>query len=381
MKSRRGFTLIELLVVIAIIAVLIALLLPAVQAAREAARRSQCVNNLKQLALTVQNYHDVNGCIPPSGSYWASSTPDANNRSSLLNFSMKARLLPFMEQTPIYNAINYSFAAYIYNDGNDPNLTAGSAKIAVFLCPSDNAVGHPDPYASPSNYPNNAGLARFYNGYECDGPAWYLGTDSNLKRVQSLASVTDGTSNTAIFSEFVKGSGRGISSTSKNGVGMYYSGAAARNAFNGQPNPMFQHYQDCRNNGTTLFIVASKTFTTQETITNAESAKRWFLTSKAPDSGATPTEADVCKHFVALSTNMAAVTAFGIAKENMFEFWDWVGGRYSLCSAIGLPIALSIGYDRFIELLTGCHEVDEHFRTTPFQDNLPVLMVCVHSIE
>jgi len=252
MNSRRGFTLIELLVVIAIIAVLIALLLPAVQAAREAARRSQCVNNLKQLALTVQNYHDSNGCIVPSGSYWSATTNDPNGHGPLLNFSMKARCLPFMEQSAIYNAINFSFTAYMYNDGSDTNLTAASAKISTFLCPSDMAVGHPDPYASGSNYPNNAGLARYYNGYECDGPAWYLGTDANLKRIQTLASVTDGTSNTAIFSEFVKGNGRSITSTSKNGVGMVYSGASARNAFDGQPNPMFLHYQDCRNKGTTM---------------------------------------------------------------------------------------------------------------------------------
>jgi hypothetical protein len=129
-------------------------------------------------------------------------------------------------------------------------------------------------------------------------------------------------------------------------------------------------------NDTTLFIVASKTFTTQETITNAESAKAWFLQSHSQTSPeCTPSNADVAKHFVALSTNTAGVTAFGIAKENMFEFWDWVGGRYSLCSAIGLPIVLSIGYANFVELLEGCHEIDEHFRTTDFAHNIPVIMV------
>ena len=250
MRSRRGFTLIELLVVIAIIAVLIALLLPAVQSAREAARRSQCVNNLKQLGLAVQNYHDVNGCIPPSGVY-PTSFADPLGRAAL-NFSMKARLLPYLEQTPIYNAINFSYSAYMYNDGQDANLTAAASQIATFLCPSDMAVGNAGGYSAGTNYPNSAGLNRYYNGWECDGPAWYLGTDANLKRVQSIASVTDGTSNTAIFSEFIKGSGRGVTNKTKNGRGLVYSGAASVSAFDGQPNPNFLHYQDCRNNGTIM---------------------------------------------------------------------------------------------------------------------------------
>ena len=118
---------------------------------------------------------------------------------------------------------------------------------------------------------------------------------------------------------------------------------------------------------TTLFIIASKTFTTQETMTNASSAKEWLL-SAAKDNGA------VAKHFVAVSTNTDAVSKFGIDPNNMFEFWDWVGGRYSLWSAIGLPIVLSIGMGRFEELLSGAHRVDEHFRTTPFEENIPVIM-------
>ena len=118
---------------------------------------------------------------------------------------------------------------------------------------------------------------------------------------------------------------------------------------------------------TTLFIIASKTFTTQETLTNAHSAKTWFLDSAA-------TEKDVAKHFVALSTNSEKVKAFGIDTSNMFEFWDWVGGRYSLWSAIGLPIILSIGMDRFIQFLEGAHEMDEHFRTAPLDKNIPVTM-------
>jgi glucose-6-phosphate isomerase len=117
----------------------------------------------------------------------------------------------------------------------------------------------------------------------------------------------------------------------------------------------------------TLFLVASKTFTTQETMTNAHSARQWFLQS-APD------EAAIAKHFVALSTNRDAVIHFGINPQNMFEFWEWVGGRYSLWSAIGLPIALLIGMERFEELLAGAHRMDEHFRSAPLEQNLPVIL-------
>jgi glucose-6-phosphate isomerase len=121
------------------------------------------------------------------------------------------------------------------------------------------------------------------------------------------------------------------------------------------------------NQETTLFIIASKTFTTQETLTNAESAKKWFL-EKAKDSKA------VAKHFVALSTNAKEVAAFGIDTKNMFEFWDWVGGRYSLWSAVGLSIAVYIGFENFEELLTGAFEMDEHFRHAPFDRNIPVIL-------
>jgi glucose-6-phosphate isomerase len=118
---------------------------------------------------------------------------------------------------------------------------------------------------------------------------------------------------------------------------------------------------------TALFTIASKTFTTQETMTNAQSARQWFLAS-ARD------EAAVAKHFVAISTNTREVQAFGIAPDNMFVFWDWVGGRYSLWSSIGLPIALSIGFHRFEELLEGAFEVDEHFRHAPIDQNIPITL-------
>ncbi len=118
---------------------------------------------------------------------------------------------------------------------------------------------------------------------------------------------------------------------------------------------------------TVLFLVASKTFTTQETMTNAQTARAWFLAAAGD-------EAAVAKHFAAMSTNTAEVKKFGIDPKNMFEFWDWVGGRYSLWSAIGLSIALYIGMDRFEELLAGAHMADEHFRTAPFEQNIPVIM-------
>jgi glucose-6-phosphate isomerase len=118
---------------------------------------------------------------------------------------------------------------------------------------------------------------------------------------------------------------------------------------------------------TTLFLIASKTFTTQETMANAHSAREWFLQKGAG-------EQDIAKHFAALSTNAKAVEQFGIDTDNMFEFWDWVGGRYSLWSAIGLSIALGIGFDKFTRLLQGAHEMDLHFKETPFEENIPVIL-------
>lgn len=120
----------------------------------------------------------------------------------------------------------------------------------------------------------------------------------------------------------------------------------------------------------TLFLIASKTFTTQETMTNAHTARSWFL-KKAKD------EKHIAKHFVALSTNEKEVVKFGIDKKNMFEFWDWVGGRYSLWSAIGLSIVLTIGYKHFEQLLKGASQADQHFRVTPFEKNIPVMMALI----
>jgi glucose-6-phosphate isomerase len=116
---------------------------------------------------------------------------------------------------------------------------------------------------------------------------------------------------------------------------------------------------------TTLFLIASKTFTTAETVTNANTAKSWFLKSAKQE--------DIAKHFVALSTNVDEVTKFGIDKKNMFGFSDWVGGRYSVWSAIGLSVALYIGYDNFKDFLAGAQAMDQHFKNTPLEKNIPVI--------
>jgi prepilin-type N-terminal cleavage/methylation domain-containing protein/prepilin-type processing-associated H-X9-DG protein len=206
---RRGFTLIELLVVIAIIAVLIALLLPAVQAAREAARRSQCVNNLKQLGLAVQNYASANDALPPTAAYTtATSIP-------LGDFGMKSRILPFLEQAALFNALNITFNGEAASGQNDTVLTT---QVNAFLCPSDGNVptqirtllnGTGTRQIGYANYPNNIGTIYRNNGGQFDGPAYMMGASLNTSSAQggvvNFASITDGTSNTAIFSEWIKG--------------------------------------------------------------------------------------------------------------------------------------------------------------------------------
>ncbi|MBX6316693.1 MAG: DUF1559 domain-containing protein [Isosphaeraceae bacterium] len=223
---RRGFTLIELLVVIAIIGVLIALLLPAVQAAREAARRAQCVNNLKQLGLAIQNYHDVNGVIPPTA--LGSGTPDV---------AMKPRLLPFMEQTAAYNALNVSFK---YSDPS--NSTIRYMKLNVLLCPSD--TNTPSTTVGSTSYPNNIGTFILNNGTMFDGPAYEMA--ANYGPPVSFATVTDGTSNTAIFSEWTRG--RGTSNPAQPGRWVVYMSTDPYT----QAAPLPQLAANCQNQ-TTLY--------------------------------------------------------------------------------------------------------------------------------
>ena len=216
---RRGFTLIELLVVIAIIAVLIALLLPAVQAAREAARRSQCVNNLKQLGLAVMNYESSNGALPPTGTISPSGTPLQN----IGNFGMKTRLLPFLEQQALFNTMNMTYNGEAPQGQNDTILTT---QLNAFLCPSDANVptlmytmfnGSGQKQVGYTSYPNNIGTIASNNGGVLDGPAYIMAAPLNATGAQggtvTLAGIIDGTSNTVIFSEFIRGRADTVSTT------------------------------------------------------------------------------------------------------------------------------------------------------------------------
>jgi len=268
-RSRRGFTLIELLVVIAIIAVLIALLLPAVQAAREAARRSQCVNNLKQLGLAMHNYVSANSLLPPVHI----DNPNYNGAPPYQNCSQLVRLLPYLEQQPAYNSWNMSFGAR-WNDNSPIQYEVVQATVLVmqvssFLCPSDpypgssgtENVGGQTRLIGASNYPANFGLNRRINNCPPGNPGggnWvpngpnYIATnwDGAIKRPVGLQNFLDGTSNTVIFSEWVKGP---AALPGKNGLGMVYGlGSTTGTGLNSDAfDTDFKILQACKNTLTT----------------------------------------------------------------------------------------------------------------------------------
>jgi prepilin-type N-terminal cleavage/methylation domain-containing protein/prepilin-type processing-associated H-X9-DG protein len=248
-RRDRGFTLIELLVVIGIIAVLMGLLLPAVQSAREASRRAQCTNNLKQIGLAMNNYVSANDALPPVcvDQEWTSTGQQIPQPHQ--NWSQHARLLPFLDQAPLYNAINWNFGARgsdgdtVYADTNPPDGAVGGrdsipqmtvlvTRIPSFLCPSDGNpgssgtffVGGVNKLVGASNYPCNIGLNRRITGgvpdssWRMNGPNYIASNwDNTVGATTTMATFTDGTSSTAIFSEWIKGQAV-ATGTSKNGL-------------------------------------------------------------------------------------------------------------------------------------------------------------------
>ena len=209
-KWRSGFTLIELLVVIAIIGILVALLLPAVQQAREAARRSQCQNNLKQLGLAHLSYEETHGKFPIAGfeSFNANNQVPGGPNIRLTNYSMKAAMLPYMDQSQVYDAINFKLVP-VWDQGGDANRTATFSRIGMFFCPSDPNKGAEIP-SNACSYGSNHGLDRWVTNWEPNGPTYYASQwRLEVNDPIGISDITDGTSKTAMWSEFVKGHGTG----------------------------------------------------------------------------------------------------------------------------------------------------------------------------
>jgi len=210
-RRSQGFTLIELLVVIAIIAVLIALLLPAVQAAREAARRSQCVNNLKQLGLAVHNYLSVNGTLPLGDMYHSGTNAKGfngttGNGSNSYSYGWPLSILPQMEQQPLYNSFNFCFTYADASGSAATNSTVTYNQVATLLCPSENATSRPQPPYGALNYMGNIGgpgSIKTFSGTMIS-PYWGSSAAPSTNAI-GLQSITDGTSNTALFSERLMG--------------------------------------------------------------------------------------------------------------------------------------------------------------------------------
>jgi prepilin-type N-terminal cleavage/methylation domain-containing protein/prepilin-type processing-associated H-X9-DG protein len=288
-SRRRGFTLIELLVVIAIIAVLIALLLPAVQSAREAARRAQCVNNLKQIGLALHNYVSTNDVLPPAGS--SHFLPGQNWPKN--DFSMKVRILPYMEQQVVFNTANFSLDAEWSNGGADPNnagcwqganFTTKAIRIGSYLCPSDIRKGNRNnavytwgawDASQQANYDENAGGNRYLNGFIPNGISYWAGSTPDSGRnyfetftrpTVGFAQVPDGLSLTAFFSEIVKGDGTAPQS-SADSLGMVYTAPIA-SASNPVPGNLvqseFQNATLCNTSLTKAFSWRGERYVTQD---------------------------------------------------------------------------------------------------------------------
>jgi prepilin-type N-terminal cleavage/methylation domain-containing protein/prepilin-type processing-associated H-X9-DG protein len=277
MSHRRGFTLIELLVVIAIIAVLIALLLPAVQSAREAARRSQCVNNLKQIGLAIHNYLQANEVVPPSGSWCCPGTVSYGGANGYPGYggaqvqgaSMKVRLLGFLEQQAAFNAYNFAVGDFGAMTPGLPmmNFTVMGTRIDMYLCPSDPNPANTGQLGSgnfasfnvqSTNYPENLGMEPNYTGGRLNGPCWFLGgngtSDSNVGNRVTLAGIVDGTSNTVIFSEWIKGKGS-ASPNYQPGLNAVYKGGTMSQAA-GPPPGTIKDAQACQGTPPTAANVA-----------------------------------------------------------------------------------------------------------------------------